>query len=182
MNGEKSVTKHKKTGRTMRLFYSVVICIVMMLFLSGNSKAFELDGLKSGMSMEQSRTVLKGISYENFQVLETTLLATDKSLDSHRRISASFCKGKLVQVQKGLQPLFNNFTRLVEQKTKEFGNPTSAWVRVPDVESGFDVNSVSFSWHDGSTAISTTYSEFSVSKQLDILYADKNSCWDVDWL
>jgi len=167
----------------MQFSCSVIVCIVLLLFLSGNSKAFELDGLKSGMTMEQSKTVLKRISYENFNVIETTLLASDKSLDSHRRISASFCNGKLVQVQKGLPPLFNNFTRLVEQKTKEFGSPTSAWVRVPDIVSGFDVNSVSFAWRDGTTAISATYTELTATnKQLDILYADKNSCWNVDWL
>lgn len=157
-----------------------IYLVLFVSYLNNVAFAFELDGLKSGMSMEQAKEALGKISYSKISEIETSLIATDESPESHRMISASFCKGKLVQVSKHLSPHFDQFVRLVEQKSNEYGNHVSSWVRSPNAESGFKNNSVSFLWRTKATSITATYNEFTSNKQLSILYADRNSCWKID--
>ena len=106
-------------------------------------------------------------------------MAFDKLAEGGRLISATFCKGKLVQVQKHLKPRFDHFVRLIEQKTEELGSPAAAWAKPSDVESRVDSNSDSFLWRDGPTSITVSYTEFTSNHQLDIVYEIKNSCWQV---
>ena len=51
----------------------------------------------------------------------------------NRFILLSFCKDELVLVQKHLAPGFDNFVRLIDEKTKELGRPADAWTEPADV-------------------------------------------------
>ena len=157
----------------------LILGLAFMLLLGEGVFAFEIDGLRSGMSLDQATKAMESLSYEKIEIRENSVMAYDKSTEGGRLISATFCKGKLVQAQKHLQPRFDHFVRLVEQKTKDLGRPTAAWTRPADVESRIISNSVSFLWHDGPTSVTVSYTEFPSTRQLDIVYEIKNSCWQV---
>lgn len=144
--------------------------------MSGTTSAFEVDGLRSGMSQDQARKALEA-SYQGIQTKDSNIMAYHVS--TGRFINLNFCKGKLVQVQKDLNPRFDDFVRLVYQKTKEVGKPITAWTRPADVESRVVSNSVSFLWKEGPTFTTATYTEFSSNNSLSVVYEIKNSCWQV---
>lgn len=156
--------------------YYFIICVFILLAASV-SHAFEIDGIKSGISMDEAKKLLESYSYKTIEVKDNSIIASDEPRGSDRFIALSFCKGKLVQAQKHLKPRFDYFVRLVNEKRRELGKPTDAWTRPTDVTSNYESNSVSFLWKDGPTFIKVTYSEFGSNNQLDILYEIKNSCW-----
>ncbi len=157
--------------------YAVPILAVMLL-TAGVGSAFEVDGMRSGMSQDQATKVLQA-SYKDIQIKNDNIMAYHVS--TGRFINANFCKGKLVQVQKDLNPLFRDFVRLVDQKTKEVGKPIAAWTKPAEVESRVEINSVSFLWKMGPTFTKVSYTEFPSNTSLDIVYEIRNSCWDVPY-
>jgi hypothetical protein len=160
----------------------LVFIFAFIVFLINSSHAFELGGLQNDMSIEEARKVLEGYSYDKIELKGDTLIAFRKSGSSYPfDITATFCKGKLVQAQKHLNPRFNDFVRLVQQKTKELGKPLYAWTEPTDIESGVESNSVIFLWKNGPTFIKVTYIEFASNNQLDITYEIKNSCWRIPY-
>ena len=148
--------------------------IFTTLFLLGCvsvAGAFEIDGFKSGMSMQEAQENVKRFSYDKVQVEERRIFAWDyHNKDSYRRINLIFCNGKLVSIQKDLKPRFDYFTRLVDEKRKEFGKPFDAWSRPTDVTSNIEFNEITFLWKVGNTIIEVTYIEFSNNNQLCITY------------
>ena len=94
----------------MRYF---ILALTSTLLLSTFAFAFEIDGLRSGMSIEEARKVLEGFSYQKIEIKGNSLMAFDQEVGSDRAINATFCKGKLVQAQKHLKPRFDDFVRLV---------------------------------------------------------------------
>ncbi|MEN6375262.1 MAG: hypothetical protein ABFD75_10865 [Smithella sp.] len=153
------------------------IVFVFILLLASVSHAFEIDGLKSGISMDEAKKLLESFSYKTIEVKDNSMIASDEPRGSGRFIALCFCKGKLVQAQKHLKPRFDYFVRLVSEKRRELGKPTAAWTQPTDVTSSYESNSVSFRWKDGQTFIKVTYSEYGSNNQLDILYEIKNLCW-----
>lgn len=69
---------------------------------------------------------------------------------SARRILLNFCKGRLVQVPKYLQPRFNYFVRLSYKKRKELDPPLDAWSRPTDVTFSRESDAIVLIWRDGS--------------------------------
>jgi hypothetical protein len=149
--------------------------VVLIVLAATASHAFEIDGLNSGMSLERSKKILEGASFKNIQVKENGIIASG----GNRFVLLSFCKDELVLLQKQLTPGFDNFVRLIDEKTKELGKPANAWTEPADVNLPVERNAVSFLWRDGQTAVKVTYAEFASNKQLDIIYEIKNVCRQV---
>jgi len=84
---------------------------------------------------------------------------------------------KLVHLQKHLEPSFDYFTRLIESKRKELGQPINAWSRPTDATLPIDSNTISFLWEDGDTIITISYIEFEKKNQLHITYEINHECW-----
>ena len=74
----------------------ILVIFVLILLSSNVSHAFEIDGLKSGMSMEAERSLLETYSYRQIQIKENSILASDQSGSDGRFIALTFCEGKLV--------------------------------------------------------------------------------------
>ena len=162
----------------MRCF---LVSCALILFAASVSHAFEVDGLKSGISMNEAKRLLESQSYKKIEIKDNSIVAFDQSGSDGRFIALSFCKGKLVQAQKHLKPRFDYFVRLVNEKRRELGKPADAWTVPTDVVSNVESNSVAFLWRDGETFIKVTYTEFGSNNQLDILYEIKNACWQVPY-
>ena len=160
---------------------NIVTLIIIIIMGANTSHAFEMDGLKSGITMEVAKRLLESYSYKNIKKDDHSIIASDQTSGESRLIALSFCKNKLVQVQKHLIPRFDNFTRLVNDKRKEFGKPVDAWSEPTDVTSNFESNAVSFLWRDGPTFIKISYTEFKSNNQFDITYAIKNICWELPY-
>jgi len=84
------------------------------------------------MSPEEVKKVLES-SYKRIQTKDNNIIGYH--ISTGRLINANFCKGELVQVQKDLNATFQAFVKLVDQKTKEVGEPLTAWTRPATVES-----------------------------------------------
>jgi hypothetical protein len=143
------------------------------MFAANVSQAFEIDGLKSGISMDQAKKILATYSYKNIGIEDTSITASD----NERRIVLSFCKGKLVQANKHLKQRLDYFVRLVDEKRRELGKPVDAWSAPTDVTSTLVSNSVSFFWKDGPAFLIVRYIQFDTNNQLDMTYSISNSCF-----
>lgn len=149
--------------------------LVLVLLAAHVSHSFEIDGLKSGMSMAKAKQTLEGSFYNGIQARENSIMASGVN----RFILLNFCKDKLVMVQKHLTPGFDDFVRLIDEKRKELGRPADAWTEPVDVNLPIERSAVSFLWRDGLTSVRVTYTEFAANKQLDILYEIRNVCRQV---
>jgi hypothetical protein len=163
------------SGAEGDVMQSLWTCLVLIALAATASHAFDIDGLSSGMSMERSKKSLEGASFKNIQIKENGIIASGGS----RFVLLSFCKDELVLLQKQLAPGFDNFVRLIDEKTKELGKPVGAWTEPADVNLPVERNAVSFLWRDSQAAVKVTYTEFASNKQLDIMYEIKNVCRQV---
>ena len=113
--------------------------------------AFEVDGFRSRMSFNDARSLVEKWSYDSVEVKDKSIEARDNlSKGSARAIFLNFCKSRLVQVQKHLQPRFDYFVRMADEKRRELGRPLDAWSRPTDLAStsSAESNAIAFIWHD----------------------------------
>jgi len=156
------------------------LSLASVLLLCGVANAFEVDALHSGMSFQEARSVIERFSYSKVEIKENYIGAWDiLATGTNRSIYLNFCKGRLVQVQKHLQPRFDYFVRLVDEKRKQLGHPTDAWSEPTDVTSAVESNAIRFLWRDKNDYIVVSYIQFPSNNQLDISHRIKNECWQV---
>lgn len=157
----------------------ILFIILFLLGFAGAVSAFEIDGFKRNMSIQEAQAKIKRSFYDKVEVKENYIMAHDN--DSNRFIGLSFCDGKLIQVEKHLQPRFDYFTRLVDEKRNELGKPFDAWSNPTDVTSNIETNSVTFLWKVEDIIIQVIYYEYPTNKQLSILYQTYNKCWKIPY-
>ena len=160
--------------RRAPVFFVMLLCSA---FLAVEAAAFEIAGLKSGMSMSEAKKVVQDLGYKKITVTENGIDAVSDPQSPLDGVFASFCKGKLVRAQRLLDPKFDHFVRLVEEKERELGKHRVAWARTEGLESGTEESIVFFSWTKGETSVTVSYRELSSNNQLDVVYEIKNSCW-----
>ena len=160
----------------------IIFTTLILLGFVSISSAFEIDGFIRGMSMQEAQENVKSFSYDKVEVKEGRIFARDyRNKGSYRSINLIFCNGKLVQITKDLKPRFDYFTRLVDEKRKEFGKPVDAWSRPTDVTSNIEFDSITFLWKVDDTIIDVSYTEFSTNNQLSITYETYNTCWKIPY-
>ena len=153
----------------------LLVGLILLLLAAPASHAFEIDGLRSGMSAGNARKILEGAGYKNIQARENGMTASG----GNRFILLGFCKDELIMLQKHLAPAFDNFVRLIDEKRKELGKPADAWTEPADGNLPVERNSVSFLWRDSLTSVKVTFTEFASNKQLDVVYEIRNPCRQV---
>ena len=153
-----------------------IISTLAVFWLSSNAYSFEVDGFRSGMSMNEAKKMLLNQNREKVEMEEGRLMAWDTA-EKQRFINIGFCKGKVVQVEKHLQPRFDIFIRLVEDKRNELGKPIDAWSEPIDPMSTVEKSSVSFAWKRSKDIVTATYTEFKHNNQLSVNFETQNSCW-----
>ena len=153
----------------------LLVGVTLLLLAAPASHAFEIDGLRSGMSAGNARKILEGAGYKNIQTRENGMTASG----GNRFILLGFCKDELIMLQKHLAPAFDNFVRLIDEKRKELGRPADAWTEPADDNLPVERNSVSFLWRDSLTSVKVTFTEFASNNQLDVVYEIRNPCRQV---
>jgi len=157
---------------------AIAMALFLVIISLSAAHSFEVDGLRSGMALEEAKKVLESYSYSKIYIKENGIRAWDyPEKNTHRMITLIFCKDKLVHLQKHLDPSFDYFTRLIESKRKALGQPINAWSRPTDAILPIDSNTISFLWEDGDTVITISYIEFEKKNQLHITYEIKHECW-----
>jgi hypothetical protein len=66
------------------------------------------------------------------------------SRSTPRTLLLTFCKDRLVMLQRFLEPRFEGFVRRVADKNRELGAPADTMARPHNVESSVKVNAISF--------------------------------------
>jgi len=159
----------------------IIIGIVLTFFIASTSQAFELDGFKSGMSIQDAQKKLEAYSYKNIKVEGNNITAYYQSANSLRLFNLNFCKGVLVQVQKELDPSYSRFVRVIDEKRKEYGRPIDSWSSHADATASLEKSSITIVWKSGTTLIQTSYTEFPSNNFLDIVYEETNKCWKIPY-
>src|SRR5688572_33311180 len=96
------------------------VCALALIVLAPAAYSFEADGFKSGMAFSEARRLIESRSYSQVEVKDGYIGAWDLPPRSAPRDAfLSFCKGRLVMLQRYLGPTFENFVRLVADKNKE---------------------------------------------------------------
>ena len=157
---------------------AIAIALFLTLIPLSAAHSFEVDGLVSGMALEEAKKVLERYSYSKIYVKENGIRAWDyPEKNTHRMITLIFCKDKLVHLQKHLLPGFDHFVRLIDSKRKELGQPLKSWSQPTDVALPINGNTISFLWKDGNSIITIAYTAFEKSDQLHITYEINHQCW-----
>ncbi len=88
-----------------------VITVLIFLIPINGAIAFEIDGLKSGMSIQESKMVLDKYSYGKIDVGKDYITAMDIpfTTSSARLISLSFCNKKLVTLEVLAKPYSRSY-------------------------------------------------------------------------
>ena len=174
------VNYHRK-GIVVKQF--AILLFITMVGCS-SAFAFEVDGFRSGMSFNDARSLVEKRPYDSIEVKDKNIEARDNpSKGSARAIFLNFCNGRLVQVQKHLQPRFDYFVRMADEKRRELGRPLDGWSRPTDLTStsSAESNAIAFIWRDSSDFVSITYTQFSSNNQLDITHDARNHCWRIPY-
>ena len=155
---------------------------MLALAISAPVHSFEIDGLRSGMSYEEAKARIEKQSFDRVELKENHISAWDApTRGSNRVFILNFCKGLLIHVQKNLQPRFDYFTRLVDEKRKELSRPLDAWSQPTDVASTVESNAVSFIWRQSADFVTVSYVQFRSNNQLYIRYETRNDCWKIPY-
>jgi hypothetical protein len=134
------------------------------------------------MSFAAARALIENRAYEHVDLKDNYIGAWDApNRATPRNVFLNFCRGQLVQLQKHLQPRFDHFVRLVDEKRKELGRPLDAWSRPTDVTSDVERNSVSFIWRDGNDFVLASFTQFKANSQFDLVYETPNECWQLPY-
>ena len=156
--------------------------VTIALVICPPAFSFEVDGLRSGMTFDEARSLVEKQSYGRVEVKDNHIGAWDApTTGPARAIFLNFCKGRLVQVQKHLRPRFDYFVRLADEKRRELGRPLDAWSRPTDVTSSAESNAIALIWRDGADFVTVTYTQLSSNNQLDITHDVRNDCWRIPY-
>lgn len=160
---------------------SVVICVpgrghnmkkLLLILLSVNVQAFDIDGLNTQMPREEAIAHLKsfGLTIEDKK---------DKVLayQSGRFYSLGFCNGTLVQVQKDLKATFETFVELAMRFKKMHGSPVWILPETPEPESSTLKYKLSIAWRDQDELITIMHIAFASHNQTSVIYEVNNSCF-----
>jgi hypothetical protein len=151
---------------------------IAILVLPTVAYSFEVDGFKSGMAFSEARRLVENRSYSQVEIKDGYIGAWDTPSRSTRRdIFLTFCKERLVLLQRYLEPRFEDFVRLVADKNRELGAPLDTMARPHNAESSVKVNAISFLWRAQSDFLVVSYTQFPSNAQLDAVYQTQNSCW-----
>jgi len=145
---------------------------LVLLFSINFVSAFEVNGFKSGMTMDQAKTVLEKSWSGSIEDRGNRIVAYPK-LVKDPLIVLNFNKGKLHRYQKRLSPEFAYFTQLVADKRKEMGKPIDASFEPTNAASTQDINCFQFHWKNGKCTCKVSYSQNDPNSWMTITYEEK---------
>jgi len=173
--------------------------MLALLALSDNVYSFEIDGFRSGMEINGIAEILKRRSYIRVMEAQTGKEVTDDiRLNAHNSglvvydvsnpnnwnmlYGLSFCKHRLVQLQKEFEPSFKNFTLMSEKLSLTYGKATNYDIRTGIGETSGDSYSFSLMWIIGAENKKLTYTYHEKIKgypydQLYMVYTVINECF-----
>lgn len=149
-----------------------LILIILCLLLSVNvATAFEVNFIKSGMTMIQAKLALSeywcGPIAERGERIIAYPISTNDPL-----IVLSFRKGSLYRYQIRNYSSLPYFTQLVADKRKELGRPVDAWFEPINITSNQDINRFHFLWKNGKYTYRLSYPQNNQNNQMTITYED----------
>lgn len=141
--------------------------------ISFGASAFEIDGLKTGLSREKAISQLETLNLKITSISDNNVVAEA----SGRLYSLNFCNGSLVNVQKNLEPSFDTFVDLVSRFKSLYGAPLSIDPQLPNPTSyamGYDL---SVSWRVGRELVTAEHVSFKSNSQTSVTYDAPNLCF-----
>ena len=147
---------------------------VLLLVLSANATAFDVDGFSTGMTKAAVLSKAEK-SYKVVNVDESTFIA---NAGDGGYLSFNFCEGKLAAVQKGFPADLKQVTLLVSEFKDKHGNPfsTSAGTRAGSTGPIYELG---MWWNAGNEFVNIYYMGTGSSEGLSTSHQARNSCFKV---
>jgi len=150
---------------------SILAACILLISVSV-AGAFEVDGVKSGMSIDQAKAVLEKYWPGSIDDRGGRIVAySDRVLDP--LLVLNFKKGKLYKYQKRSFPNFRYFSQLVEDKRREFGKPIDALFEPANAASAHEINCLQFHWKNGKCTCTVSYSQNDPNSWMTMTYEEK---------
>ena len=165
--------------------------IFVLSLYGGGVYAFDVDGIRSGMTPAELEVIVKsrggelwtGADTGDVRQMSSSLIYRD-SYDQQLAPSYGFCAGKLVLY--GAHFDFDtDYPVFLERFVKAYGMPTKIVVRNNGRAGGGTYKEIAIRWYSGSDRIELSFApeeRFSSGKlkhgrSASVGYASKNSCW-----
>ena len=130
-------------------------------------RAFDIDGFRSGMSIEEANALIATRKYSRVTSTASGILLFGATPDEFW--SLSFRANRLMMLQKNLVPDFRRFTEVVQAFREEHGKPIDVFVRSADPLSKQPESGIHFLWDIGADDLQVSY----WPSQLNVVYRKK---------
>jgi hypothetical protein len=150
-----------------------VVAVAMVFTVFGETTAFDVSGVRSGMSREQASAVLSKAGFRLFpNQPDPNSLAASRDGTTH---VLKFCQNRLENYSHTLSGGMTTFTRQADALTRERGTGQPETL---SVERGSPIDSVGLSWRKGTEYLKLSYVAGSVAHQesVSLTYIDEAAC------
>jgi hypothetical protein len=161
---------------TVRRRSMMWIPLIFFLFPALAGQAFDVDGIKSGMSQHSVKEIVSKWNLGN--IMEDA---------SHIHVSRGdrfymfdFCDGKLTQMTKGVKPSMKTFTMMFHDLTEAYGKPLESHAEQLPVANGGEDYILDFLWRAGKEYVLLNYSVFPTNDSMHVYYHVPNRCFTYD--
>lgn len=153
------------------------IFLICLLIPFASAKAFDVDGIKSRISMEKVKEIIGTWNFEKIEERESQIVAYDYAAKpSYRYYVFNFCDGRLTYIQKSIKPSMKMFIILFDGLSKTYGHPIDSDSNRSAYQDGEESEGIDFLWRSGAEYIKLSYTVFSSNDSMNIHYGVPNRC------
>lgn len=155
----------------------ISIFLICLLIPLAAATAFDVDGIKSGITMEKVKAIISTWNFDSIEEKESHIIAFDyPAKPSYRFYIFNFCDDRLTHIQKGIKPSMKMFIILFDSLSKTYGHPIDSDSNRSAYQDGTGSDGIDFLWRSGTEYIKLSYRVFSSNDSLDIHYDIPNRC------
>jgi hypothetical protein len=163
-----------------RLWISSVLVSIILLITS-ECYSFDVDGFQSGMTSKTIVGILNEQSFYEVSRKGNDIHAYDiRANRTVRSYNFSFCRGKLVLLQKNFEASMSQLIALIDLFLKRYGDSVQVNTEISDASYGKH-HAMHFLWKKRSEMFSIHYHVFPKNDQLFLVYEVENNCYQVPY-
>lgn len=136
-------------------------------------RAFDVDGFKTGMTVEEAQAVARGAGFFLDKPQGTLWTVYETSVSDRQRLA--FCNGRLFAYGKPLKDL-SAFIRALSQKTSDAGRGEYGSSGYDGMTPGTTIQTMYITWKDGDDGVSLQAKQLDRAEFFMISLASNNAC------
>lgn len=152
------------------------IFLILLLLQPLTSQAFEVDGIKSGISPKKVKAIISKWSLTNIVENESHIHGSR----GDQFYIFDFCDGRLTQMTKGIRPSMKTFIVMFNDLSSAYGKPLESNAERLPVTNGEEHYVLDFLWKAGKEYVLLNYSVFPTNDSMHLYYHVPNKCLTYD--